>query len=81
MKRPSMQGDPGTGAEPASTLKRRGVLLGTGAAALAGVAGVVASRSAPTEVPEVQANARPEGEADGYRLTAHVKRYYETIRV
>jgi hypothetical protein len=81
MKRPSIQGDPGTRSDPGSPLKRRGVLLGTGAVALAGVAGAVASRNAPTEVAQVQAKLRPEGEADGYRLTAHVRRYYETIRV
>jgi hypothetical protein len=81
MKRPSKQGDPVDRAEPGSQLKRRGVLLGTGVAALAGVAGAVAARSGPTEVPEVRADARPRSEAEGYRLTAHVKRYYETIRV
>ncbi len=81
MKRPSMKSDPATEIEAGSALGRRGVLLGSGAVALAGVAGVVASRNAPTEMAEVQPKARPEGEADGYRLTAHVRRYYETIRV
>ncbi|HEX7383124.1 MAG TPA: formate dehydrogenase [Burkholderiaceae bacterium] len=64
---------------PAATpLKRRGVLLG--AAAAAGAA-VVAAKVVPAGAPEpvAAAPAKPEGEA-GYRLTAHVKRYYETAR-
>ena len=62
-------------------LKRRGVLLGTGAAALAGVAAAVAARAGATQVPEVQTQARKDDAADGYRLSEHVKRYYETTRV
>lgn len=65
----------------ASPLKRRGVLLGTGAVALAGVAATVASRSGEQEVAEAKAKVREQDAAEGYRLTDHVKRYYETIRV
>lgn len=67
----------------ASPIKRRGVLLGTGAAALAGVAATVASRAEPDEAAKAEqvAAARQADAADGYRLTDHVKRYYETIRV
>lgn len=68
-------------APAASPIKRRGVLLATGAVALAGVAATVASRSAPEEVVQAKARLRQQDAADGYRLTDHVKRYYETIRV
>lgn len=65
----------------ASPIKRRGVLLGTGAAALAGVAATVAARSGQEEIVEAKAKLRQQDAADGYRLTDHVKRYYETIRI
>lgn len=66
----------------ASPLKRRGVLLGTGAVALAGVAATVASRTGQQEVVGAKAKVREQdAAAEGYRLTDHVKRYYETIRV
>lgn len=68
-------------APAASPIKRRGVLLGTGAAALAGVAATVAARSGQEEVVEAKAKLRQQDAADGYRLTDHVKRYYETIRI
>lgn len=68
-------------AQSATPLKRRGVLLGTGAVALAGVAATVASRASQADVAEAQAKARQQDAADGYRLSDHVKRYYETIRV
>ena len=65
----------------ASAIKRRGVLLGSGAVALAGVAATVAARSGQEEVAEAKAKLRQQDATDGYRLTDHVKRYYETIRV
>ena len=49
--------------------------------ALAGVAATVASRSGQQEVVEAKAKVREQDATDGYRLTDHVKRYYETIRV
>lgn len=61
--------------------KRRGVLLGTGAVALAGVAATLASRAERGEDAEAVAAARQQDAGDGYRLTDHVMRYYETIRV
>lgn len=65
-----------------SPLKRRGVLLGSGAVALAGVAATIASRAdRGEETQAVAAAAREHDAADGYRLTDHVRRYYETIRV
>lgn len=77
MKRP--QSPPAIPA--AAPIKRRGVLVGSGVAALAGVAATVASRAGQPAVAEVQAKARQDDAADGYRLSDHVKRYYETIRV
>jgi hypothetical protein len=65
----------------AAPLKRRGVLIGTGVAAAASVVAAVASRSlqAPASAPVAQAAPTPD--ADGYRLSQHVLRYYETARV
>ena len=68
-------------AKTATPIKRRGVLIGTGVAALAGVAATVASRAGQVEVAETQAKARQLDTADGYRLSDHVKRYYKTIQV
>ncbi|MBE2244255.1 MAG: formate dehydrogenase [Burkholderiaceae bacterium] len=68
-------------APAASPIKRRGVLLGSGAVALAGVAATIAARGGQEEAAPAQAAARQQDAADGYRLTDHVKRYYETIRI
>lgn len=65
---------------PSSALSRRQVFAGAGAVgALAAAAAVV---HAPA-VPEVQAQAdtSPEVDDQGYRLTEHIKRYYQTARV
>ena len=64
-----------------SPLKRRGMLLGTGVALAAGVAAAAASRTLQTAEPQPVAPAKRDETADGYRLSAHVKRYYETARV
>ena len=64
----------------ASPLKRRGVLLG--AAAAAGAA-VVAAKVLPGMNAAATTAAAPAKAADsgsGYRLTAHVQRYYDTAR-
>jgi hypothetical protein len=60
-------------------LKRRGMLLG--AAAAAGAA-VVAAKVLPGTQAEavVAAPAKATDDAGGYRVTAHVQRYYETAR-
>lgn len=60
-------------------IKRRRVLAG---ASLAG-AGVVAAQLLPgTEAaaPEAVAAATPADTAAGYRLTPHIRRYYETTK-
>lgn len=63
-----------------STISRRTVFGGVGAAgALAAVAAVL-PKAEPT--PEVMAApVVPAQEAEGYRLTAHIQRYYQTARV
>ncbi len=63
-----------------STLSRRTVFAGVGAAgALAAVAAVLPkAEPAPEAVAEPVAPAQ---DADGYRLTAHIQRYYQTARV
>jgi hypothetical protein len=65
----------------ASTLKRRGMLLGTGVAAVAGVAAVVTARTLQASAPEPVARSSGDANAEGYRLSQHVLRYYETARV
>ena len=65
----------------ASPLKRRGMLFGTGVAALAGVVAAVASRTDSAPAPESVPPASQDVGADGYRLSHHVLRYYETARV
>ena len=76
---PSERGSTTPPADPA-LLKRRGMLLGTGVAAVAGVA-AAASRVLPAAAPEPQALAKQDAAAAGYRLSPHVLRYYETTRV
>jgi hypothetical protein len=62
-------------------LNRRRVFAGAGAAgALAAVAAVLPRDPAP--VASDSARVRPPSDGDsGYRLTAHVQRYYETTKV
>lgn len=65
----------------APPLKRRGLLLGVGAAGAAAIAAkVVPGTSAPAA--EALAAAKPVlADTGGYQLSAHVLRYYETTRV
>ena len=65
----------------ASSPRRRGMLLGTGVAAVAGVAAALASRTLQLPAPEPVALAKQDKTAEGYRLSPHVLRYYETARV
>ena len=80
MKLPSTGPDskPASAAPP---LKRRGVLIGSGVAAVAGVVAAVASRTELAPTPALVAHANHLPETDGYRLSQHVLRYYETARV
>ena len=62
----------------ASPTKRRGLLLGAGAAGAA----VLAAKGLPTRPADVAAAAKPAVEEKaGYQLTQHVLRYYETTKV
>jgi hypothetical protein len=63
--------------KPAPT-KRRSLLLGAGVAGAAAIAAKTLP-VAPETVAAVATNAAPDTAA-GYRLTAHVQRYYETTK-
>ena len=68
-------------ATPATTpMQRRGLVLGVGAAGAAALAVklVPGAPAAAAAVPVAKAVAS--GEEGGYRLSAHVQRYYETTR-
>ena len=63
----------------ANPLKRRGLLLGAGAAGAA----VLAAKALPAAAPIASTAAVAPAAADaagGYQLTPHVLRYYETTR-
>jgi hypothetical protein len=63
----------------ASPLSRRTLFAGAGTVgALAAAAAVLPGTKA---VQTVAASASPSNQADGYQLTEHVKRYYQTARV
>jgi hypothetical protein len=54
-----------------------------GAIAAAGTTAAVAAAiatPATAEIAEVAGAAKPEGSQEGYRETAHIRRYYETAR-
>ncbi|MFZ6750247.1 hypothetical protein [Undibacterium sp. Ren11W] len=59
-------------------IKRRGLLVGLGAAAAAIVA-VKVTASPQKSMNDVIVASEPEG--DGYRLTEHVKKYYRTTTI
>ena len=49
---------------------------GGGVAGVAAVTGLGTGQSAPPE-----AQAEPQGQGEGYRLTAHIQRYYRSTRL
>ncbi len=65
-----------TAADP---LKRRGLLIGAGAAGAAVLAAKVMPGAAPVATVAVAAKTAADN-AGGYQLTPHVLRYYETTR-
>lgn len=69
--------DPTTVPQP--PLKRRGLLLGAGAAGAAVLAARALPGAAPVVAPVVATKAVVDSAA-GYQLTPHVLRYYETAR-
>lgn len=62
----------------AHPLKRRGLLIGMGAAGAAAVAVKALPDAAPQAEPA--AAAVPQAASDGYQVSPHVLRYYETAR-
>ena len=73
---PHVAGSASSGAQP----KRRQLVVGAGVAAGAALA-AAALRQHAVEAPAALARAEPEPAASpGYRLTDHVRRYYDTTR-
>jgi hypothetical protein len=72
---------PSAEARPAeSSLTRRTLFAGAGAAGALAAAAAVLPRAPAQAVAEAAAKAVTP-EADGYQLTEHVQRYYQTARV
>ncbi|QAZ38341.1 formate dehydrogenase [Methylibium sp. Pch-M] len=68
--------------DPKSKLSRRHVVAGAGTVGALAAAAAVLPGAREAEPVSATAGARPEaGEAAGYRLTAHVQRYYQTTKV
>jgi hypothetical protein len=65
--------------EPAAVLSRRTLFAGAGTAGA--LAAVVALLPSAKPAASAVAAAAPAAEADGYQLTEHVKRYYQTARI
>jgi len=72
---------PESAAKPPVAPGRRGLLLGSGVVAAAGVAAAVGARALQSAAPEAVAAKPKDDTQDGYRLSQHVLRYYETTRV
>jgi hypothetical protein len=67
--------------DASSKLGRRGLVMGAGAA---GAAAVAAAAFRPGALPKAEVaagQAAPASAADGYQVTQHVLRYYETAKV
>jgi hypothetical protein len=64
----------------ANPLKRRGLLIGAGAAGAAALAVKVMPGAAPVAATASAAAKTAVDTAGGYQLTPHVLRYYETTR-
>jgi len=62
------------------TLSRRGMLVGAGVAGAAAVAVTAIPQAAKLPSPAATLEAAPE-QGGGYRLSAHVMRYYQTAKV
>ena len=77
--KPSRHEDSSGKAAPNSA-GRRGVLLGAGAAAGAGAVALLAARGQGVAPAAPAVAMAPTDEAAGYRLSEHVRRYYETAR-
>ena len=66
---------------PATKVDRRGVVIGAGAVGAAALAGHALLRGGIGAPPTTgAAAAAAAGKGEGYRLTPHVLRYYETTK-
>ena len=81
MKSKPLPTSPGAAAPDSGSqrLGRRRVVVGAGVAAGAALAAAALPRR-PGAEPEVAGGAKVEKSAEGYRLTDHIRRYYETTR-
>jgi len=68
---------PAAGAD--SALSRRKLFAGAGTAGALAAAAALLPRSEPA--PAVVAGDTPAAQPDGYRLSEHIKRYYQTARI
>ena len=84
-----MKSTPSGGSHPASTpaaatasepVGRRRLLVGAGVAGAAAVAAHVAHRASVEAPVASAAGSAAAAEGQGYRLTPHVRRYYETTK-
>ena len=73
-KAPSAQRD-----TTATKVDRRGVVIGAGVAGAAAIAGNALLRGG-VEAPSAASASKVVSKAEGYRLTPHVLRYYETTK-
>ena len=64
----------------APKVDRRGVVVGAGVVGAAALAGHALLRSGVEAPAAAAAAAAGAGQAEGYRLTPHVLRYYETTK-
>lgn len=65
-----------------SKVGRRAIFAGVGAlGALAGVAALVPQYTAPGAGAPVQPAGNPADGPDGYQVTPHVQRYYQSARI
>jgi hypothetical protein len=64
----------------AKVSKRRGLLLGVGAAGAAVIAAKALPGTAPAQLAAAPVKPAPDT-SGGYQLSAHVRRYYETTKV
>ena len=62
----------------ATDVKRRGFLLALGAGGIGAAA--IAARSLPGVAPAAASGSADAASGEGYRVTDHVKRYYETTK-
>lgn len=66
--------------DAAAAMKRRGLVLGVGGAGAAAMAVQLLPGVPAAAVVPVAGAAVPAASAGGYRLSAHVQRYYDTTR-